>query len=87
MTSNCSTCGAAAVVQWRRLADGQGETTLPVYGCTEHALTPEAAAYVHEASCSGPGSCGCPVPATEFPFESDVTDPQGSAEERLPPGW
>ncbi|WP_328962979.1 hypothetical protein [Streptomyces virginiae] len=66
-----------------------GEVTVPVYACVEHALSPEAAGYVHQAACTGPGkggSCSCPVAEPEFPFVP-VEDPRGPAKKRLPAGW
>ncbi|MFG2617819.1 hypothetical protein ACGFXC_09320 [Streptomyces sp. NPDC048507] len=63
------------------------DATVAVYACVDHALSPDAAAYVHEAACTGPrkgGTCGCPPPAEpEFPFE-----PAEEQQARpLPPGW
>lgn len=79
----CTACGADAVVQWRRRAAATGEDTVPVYGCADHALAPDAAALVHEAACSGPGkngTCSC-TPKKDAPvFET----PRGR---RMPPGW
>ncbi|MGW2580844.1 hypothetical protein ACWCYZ_05805 [Streptomyces virginiae] len=63
-----------------------GEVTVPVYACVEHALSPEAAAFVHEAACTGPGkggTCGCTPPLPAFPFSEAEEAPQ----RRLPPGW
>lgn len=85
----CTTCGAEAVVQWRRLTPDETATE-PVYGCADHALTPEAAGYTHRADCPGPGTngtCPCPAPAEpEFPF---TDEDQAAAEDprRMPPGW
>ncbi|MEU9002587.1 hypothetical protein [Streptomyces sp. NPDC048551] len=63
------------------------DATVPVYACVSHALSPDAAAYVHEATCAGPqkgGGCGCPPPAEpEFPFEPVEEQPA----RQLPPGW
>lgn len=88
MSAYCG-CGVEAVVQWRRRLPEAGDDTEPVYACADHALSPAAASYVHEASCSGPGkggACGCPPPAeVEFPFVPD--DPERPPVRRLPPGW
>lgn len=86
--SSCSTCGADAVVQWRRRAAEKDSGTVPVYGCADHALTPAAAGYVHQAECAGPskGACACPVPAVEFPFDP-ADDPKHPQKRRLPAGW
>lgn len=92
--STCAVCPADAVVQWRRLlAAKDGGDTEPVFACADHAMSPEAASHVHQVECPGPGkdgNCPCPAPAEiEFPFvdpEAD-SDPQGSPERRLPPGW
>ncbi|MFJ7269436.1 hypothetical protein ACIQV3_22790 [Streptomyces sp. NPDC099050] len=82
-------CGADAVVQWRRRASDKGDTTVAVYACADHALSPEAAAYVHESWCAGPGKdgdCSCPAPTEpEFPFIAP-DDPK-RPRKRLPPGW
>lgn len=89
MSATCK-CGAAGVVQWRQWADEKGTATVPVYACPDHALSPEAAAYVHEAKCAGPRKglgCACPVPAVEFPFEAPADDPKRPPARRLPPGW
>jgi hypothetical protein len=83
---SCSTCGVEAVVQWRRRADSRTDDTVPVYSCADHALSPEAAAFVHEAACGGPGKggvCGCTPPPVEFPF----SDAEEAPQRRLPPGW
>jgi hypothetical protein len=85
---SCSTCGGPAVVQWQRRTDTSPDDTVPVYACADHALSPEAAAFVHEAGCPGPGkggTCPCTPPEPEFPF----TDEGQAAEpaRRLPPGW
>ncbi|WKV74214.1 hypothetical protein AW27_026285 [Streptomyces sp. PCS3-D2] len=84
----CTTCGAEAVVQWRRRTPDK-RATEPVGGCADHAMTPAAAGYVHEATCPGPGkSCGCPAPATpEFPFTGNEDRPGGPPKRRMPPGW
>ncbi|MFD3717283.1 hypothetical protein [Streptomyces sp. NPDC058674] len=66
-----------------------GEVTVPVYACEAHALPPEAAGYVHQAACKGPGKggrCSCPEAGPEFPFVP-AEDPRGPAKKRLPPGW
>ncbi|MCX4780050.1 hypothetical protein [Streptomyces sp. NBC_01264] len=90
MSASCS-CGVAAVVQWRQRADEKTTDTVPVFACPDHALSPEAAAYVHEAKCPGPGKnrgCTCPVPSVvEFPFEVPADDPRRPPARRLPPGW
>lgn len=84
----CTSCGAEAVVQWRRLVPDSTDTE-PVGGCAEHALAPAAAGYTHQAACPGPSkdsTCPCPPPAeVEFPF----TDEDQAAElpRRMPPGW
>jgi hypothetical protein len=88
--SACSTCGLDAVVQWRRLKPGTtaGDTTA-VYACPDHALTPEAAAQVHLATCAGPdktGACKCPAAGPEFPFPGPDTGGPGGRK-RLPPRW
>lgn len=63
------------------------DTTVPVYACADHALTPALAALVHQSACSGPdknGVCNCtpePPPAADFP--EDPTRPK----RRLPKGW
>ncbi|MFE2243917.1 hypothetical protein ACFXCU_30960 [Streptomyces virginiae] len=82
----CATCGAEAVVQWRRRLDKKD--TEPVGGCADHAMTPAAAGFVHEATCTGPGKpCGCPAPdKPEFPFGDDDR-PGGQPRKRKPPGW
>ncbi|WP_405710126.1 hypothetical protein OG264_16135 [Streptomyces xanthophaeus] len=84
----CRTCGARAVVQWARRLPGDTTSTEPVYACAAHALTPECAGYVHDATCTGPskdGACSCPAPAApEFPFsEDDASVPKTE----MPPGW
>lgn len=83
----CTVCGAEAVVQWRRRTSDKAAVE-PVGGCADHALTPAAAGYVHEAACSGPGkSCGCPAPVKpEFPFD-DEDKPGGRPRKRMPVGW
>jgi hypothetical protein len=50
----CTVCGAEAVVQWRRRTSDKAATEA-VGGCADHALSPAAAGYVHEATCTGPG--------------------------------
>ncbi|MEU4947734.1 hypothetical protein [Streptomyces lavendulae] len=62
------------------------DATVPVYACAAHALPPELAAQVHEATCAGPGkggACGCPAAEPEFPFEPAEEQPVRP----LPPGW
>ncbi|MFE2323577.1 hypothetical protein ACFXD5_06585 [Streptomyces sp. NPDC059385] len=79
----CTACGAEAVVQWRRRADARTEDTVPVYGCADHALSPDAAALLHEAACTGPGkngACSCTPTDVGTPFEAE-------SPRRMPPGW
>ncbi|MEV6580284.1 hypothetical protein AB0M92_19200 [Streptomyces sp. NPDC051582] len=63
------------------------DSTIPVYACADHALTPALASLVHQAACAGPdknGTCPCtpePAPAADFP--DDPTKPK----RRLPKGW
>lgn len=88
----CAVCPAEAVVQWRRLSGAKDSIdTEPVYACADHALSPDAASYVHKATCSGPGkdgACACPAPAApEFPFVDPDADPEAPSARRLPPGW
>lgn len=82
----CHACEAEAVVQWQRLLPGKGVTdTGPVFACALHALTPEAAAYTHQAECAGPsrdGTCACPAPSgPKHPF------PDPATRRPLPPRW
>ena len=81
----CHACGADAVVQWRRRTPDK-KSTEPVAACPDHALTPEAAAQVHEAECSGPGkdgACKCPPAPPEFLMSDEDTQPK----KRKPPRW
>lgn len=82
-------CGVEAVVQWRRRTPDT-KATEPVGGCADHALTPAAAAHVHDATCTGPGktgTCACPLSATvEFPFPGEDR-PGSPPRKRMPPGW
>ncbi|MFE3577836.1 hypothetical protein [Streptomyces vinaceus] len=63
------------------------DTTVPVYACADHALTPALACLVHRSACSGPdkaGACDCtPEPAPVADFPEDPTKPK----RRLPKGW
>ncbi|MCX5197233.1 hypothetical protein OOK31_25600 [Streptomyces sp. NBC_00249] len=85
----CTTCGAAAVVQWRRRLPGKpgaDGNTEPVGACASHSLNPAAASLVHAATCTGTnkgGACDCtpePAPGDSFPGPAEP-------ERRLPPGW
>lgn len=82
-------CGLPAVVQWKRrpLPDesADADSFIAVYACADHALSPEAAALMHEAGCSGPvkgGACDCTPTQDGDPF-TDSPAP----ERPLPPGW
>lgn len=61
------------------------DSAIAVYACADHALTPDSAALMHQAKCTGPGktaACDCqpePAPAPD-------PDP-GKPKKRLPPGW
>nr|WSX48898.1 hypothetical protein OG409_08010 [Streptomyces sp. NBC_00974] len=84
MIALCGTCGAAAVVQWRR-SKGKTNDTEPVFGCADHALTPDLATQLHEGSCTGPGKAGICSCKPRQDFDRFDT-PKGPAR-RLPPGW
>jgi len=44
-----------------------GTVTVAVFGCTSHAVTPDAATWVHQVGCltNPPGQCTCPAPPPE----------------------
>jgi len=93
------TCGEPAVVQWRRrpttaeadtLTNGAdpADSTIPVYGCADHALTPDLAALTHQATCSGPAKDGvCDCTPEPLPVEHEFPTAEPADAPRLPPGW
>lgn len=94
-----SGCAADVVVQWSRRPTAQEiadlppdqqataatTTTVQVFACAAHAITPALAGRVHAAACAGPNasalpSCGCTP-------EALPTDPPPDPDTVLPPGW
>lgn len=61
------------------------DVTIAVYACAAHAISPDLAARVHQAHCTGPASpnlpdCDCTPEAL-----AEATPP--AAARALPPGW
>ncbi|MFF4403821.1 hypothetical protein [Streptomyces sp. NPDC001404] len=99
----CRLCGERAVVHWqRRLTEAefaahltlehaavQAEYTTVVFACAAHAITLDAAARVHQATCTAPSArdlpgCDCtPEPAPPPDPEPTAADVAAV----LPPGW
>ncbi|SFF11681.1 hypothetical protein SAMN05216251_108229 [Actinacidiphila alni] len=56
------------------------DSTVIVHACAQHALSIDAAAVVHQATCAAPPACDCkPEPA---PQPDPLTDPPA-----MPAGW
>jgi hypothetical protein len=66
------------------------DTTRTVYACAEHAITLDAAAHIHEATCTAPndtGVDGCDCTPEAQPEPAARTAAASEATRRLPKHW
>lgn len=60
------------------------DSTIAVYACVDHAISPDLAARIHKATCSGlvkEAACDCTPEPVDDVFPTPDSQPD------LPPGW
>ncbi|NUR03273.1 MAG: hypothetical protein HOY79_44200 [Streptomyces sp.] len=76
-----TSCPNPAAVQWKRRTE-PGHTAA-VFACDGHAISLDAAAHVHAATCTAPGTTGCTCTPEPIPPGAPVQ----ATPPNLPPGW
>jgi hypothetical protein len=81
----CATCQAPAEVQWRRQNAANPTHLDAVYACGPHAIGLDAAAHIHQATCTAPDPAR--VPACSCTPTALPQDPAVGPTVTLTTGW
>ncbi|MGE7439615.1 hypothetical protein [Kitasatospora sp. NPDC001175] len=81
----CAACQAPAEVQWRRKSVADPTHLDAVYACALHAIGLDAAAHIHQTTCTAPDPAH--VPACNCTPTVQPQDPGVSPTVTLTTGW